>query len=62
LGQYDKAEEAYCRAIELDKTFIAPWNGLGNLYQDHLEKFEEAEIVYRYVIDLEKKIFIQNLT
>ncbi|HZW48092.1 MAG TPA: hypothetical protein VFF61_11255, partial [Microvirga sp.] len=38
LKRSTEAEEAYRRAIALDEGFAYPWNGLGNLLQDHLQR------------------------
>lgn len=46
------AERAYRKAIELDPTDGHPWNSLGNLLQDHLNRPEEAESAYRQAIKL----------
>ena len=47
------AEAAYRQAIELDPTLAYSWNGLGNLLQDHLERYAEAETAYRKAIELD---------
>ena len=39
-----------CRAIQIDPNSVYGWNGLGNLLQDHLGRFEEAEQAYRHVL------------
>jgi len=49
------AEAAYRKAIELDPKYASPWNGLGNLLQDHLGRFAEAEAAYRKAIELDPK-------
>jgi tetratricopeptide (TPR) repeat protein len=35
--------------------FAIPWNGLGNLLQDHLRRYDEAEVAYRKAIALDEK-------
>ena len=47
------AEAAYRKAIELDPTSAYPWNGLGNLLQDHFDRYAEAEAAYRKAIELD---------
>jgi tetratricopeptide (TPR) repeat protein len=47
------AEAAYRKAIELDPSFVYPWNALGNLLADHLGRFDEAEAAYRKAIELD---------
>ncbi|MBP6702887.1 MAG: tetratricopeptide repeat protein [Vicinamibacteria bacterium] len=49
------AEAAYRRAIELDAKYASPWNGLGNLLQDHLGRPSEADTAYRKAIELDPK-------
>jgi len=47
-----EAEEAYKKAIALDEKYAPPWNGLGNLYQDHLGRYQEAEEAYKHYMEL----------
>jgi tetratricopeptide (TPR) repeat protein len=47
------AERAYRTAIELDPAFAWPWNNLGVLLTDRLERHEEAETTYRKTIELD---------
>ena len=54
-AEYSLAEEAYRRAIELDPKYALPWNGLGNLLQDHLGRYKEAEEAYHHAIQLDPK-------
>jgi tetratricopeptide (TPR) repeat protein len=54
LGQYDKAEEAYRRAIERNASYAYPWNGLGNLYKCRLGQYDKAEEAYCRAIELDK--------
>ena len=49
------AEKAYRTAIQLDPKFADPWSGLGNLLQDHLQRFDDAEDAYRTAIQLDPK-------
>ena len=49
----EEAEAAYRLAIALDPIFARPWNGLGNLLQDYLARYEEAEAAYRQAIALD---------
>jgi tetratricopeptide (TPR) repeat protein len=46
-------EAAYRKAIELDPKNAAPWNGLGNVLQEHLGRPAEAESAYRKAIELD---------
>ena len=39
----------------LDEKFAAPWINLGNLLQNHLQRYEEAEAAYRRAIALDEK-------
>jgi tetratricopeptide (TPR) repeat protein len=52
-GDYPQAEQAYRKAIELDPTFAWPWNNLGNLLTDRLQRHDEAEKAYRKAIELD---------
>ena len=52
---WSEAETAYHKAIDIDPGFASPWNGLGNLCQDHLGRFEDAEQAYRKAIDIDPK-------
>ncbi|MEZ5429749.1 MAG: tetratricopeptide repeat protein [Verrucomicrobiales bacterium] len=56
--RFDETEQAYRKAIEIDPNFayIYPWNGLGNLLQDHLRRFDEAEQAYRKAIEIDPNI------
>ncbi|HYJ03663.1 MAG TPA: tetratricopeptide repeat protein [Chthoniobacterales bacterium] len=47
------AEAAYQKAIAIDPFYASPWNGLGNLFQNHLGRFEEAEAAYRKAIEID---------
>jgi Flp pilus assembly protein TadD len=47
------AETAYRKAIEIDPSYAYPWNGLGNLLADHLQRFDEAEAAYRKAIEID---------
>jgi tetratricopeptide (TPR) repeat protein len=49
------AEGAYCRAIEIDAARAPVWNGLANLYRDHLRRFEDAESAYRKAMEIDPK-------
>jgi Flp pilus assembly protein TadD len=53
--KYIEAESAYKKAIEIDEKNARPWNGLGNLYQNHLGKFAEAEAAYKKAIEIDEK-------
>ena len=50
LHEPKKAEAAYQKAIALDNKPASAWNGLGNLLQDHLGRYDEAEQAYRQAI------------
>ncbi|MDG4594750.1 MAG: tetratricopeptide repeat protein, partial [Candidatus Contendobacter sp.] len=52
----DEAEAAYRRAIELDPADAWPWNNLGNLLADPLQRFDEAEAAYRRAIELDPAV------
>ncbi|MCU0285101.1 MAG: tetratricopeptide repeat protein [Acidobacteria bacterium] len=54
-GIAPRAESLFRKAIELDENDAYPWNGLGNLLQDHLKRYEESESVYRKAIELDSK-------
>ncbi len=51
-----KTESVLRKAIELDPKFAYPWNGLGNLLKNHLNRYEEAEAAYRKAIELDPKL------
>jgi Flp pilus assembly protein TadD/DNA-binding transcriptional regulator GbsR (MarR family) len=53
--RYQKAEQAYRRAIALDPKYAYPWNNLGNLLEDRLGRYAEAEAAYRQAIALDPK-------
>jgi tetratricopeptide (TPR) repeat protein len=38
LGQYERAEQFYLRAIEIDESYTVPYRNLGVLYSRHLHK------------------------
>jgi Flp pilus assembly protein TadD len=38
LGQYERAEQFYLRAIEIDENYTVPYLNLGVLYSRHLDK------------------------
>lgn len=38
LGQYDRAEQFYLRAIEIDENYGVPYRNLGILYARHLDR------------------------
>jgi len=50
LGRYAEAEIAYRESITRDPNCAHPWNGLGNLLQNHLQRYADAEIAYREAI------------
>ncbi len=54
--EWQLAEAAYNKSIELDPKYVAPWNNLGNLLQDHLKRPAEAEAAYRKAIDLDPQL------
>jgi Flp pilus assembly protein TadD len=41
--------------MELDPKYAWPWNGLGNLLQVHLGRYDEAEAAYRRAMELDPK-------
>ncbi|MBF0495398.1 MAG: tetratricopeptide repeat protein [Deltaproteobacteria bacterium] len=51
----DRTEPVLRKSISLDDRYDYPWNGLGNLLQDHLDRYEEAEEAYRQAIKLDDK-------
>ncbi len=53
IEAWSPAEAAYRKVIALDPKAAAPWHNLGNLLQDHLQRFEDAEFAYRTAIDLD---------
>jgi tetratricopeptide (TPR) repeat protein len=53
LGQPQKAEQAYFKAIALDPTDAFPHSGLGNLYQYHLGQPKKAEQAYLKAVALD---------
>ncbi|MEO5362965.1 MAG: tetratricopeptide repeat protein [Magnetococcus sp. DMHC-8] len=50
-----EAEAAYRRAIAMDETYARPWNGLGRVLANKLNRPEEAEAAYRRAIELDAK-------
>ena len=48
-------EKIYRKAMELDPKNTSPWIGLGNLLQDHLGRYDEAEAAYRKAMELDQK-------
>ena len=38
LGQYERAEQFFLRAIEIDESYTVPYRNLGVLYSRHLDK------------------------
>ncbi|MEM7560495.1 MAG: tetratricopeptide repeat protein, partial [Planctomycetota bacterium] len=48
-------EAAYRRSIDFEPRTKHAWNNLGNLFQDHLNRFEESEQAYRKAIELDEK-------
>ena len=48
-----EAESAYRQAIILDPTDSWPWNSLGNLLSEKLDRYAEAEEAYRKAIGLD---------
>jgi tetratricopeptide (TPR) repeat protein len=55
LGEPEKAEQAYLKAIELDPNYATPHNGLGYLFQYYLGEPEKAEQAYLKAIELDPK-------
>jgi tetratricopeptide (TPR) repeat protein len=54
LGQWDKAVDAFRRAIQSDPAKAAShWNNLGTLYLEH-KQFDDAVTSFRSAIDLSK--------
>ena len=53
LERYDKAEDAYRSAIELDPQDADPWKNLGHLLEHHFARYEEAEDAYRHAIEID---------
>lgn len=54
---YDKAEVAYFKAIEFDKSDPCPIYNLGVLYQHDLGKYKDAEMMYLNVIKIDDNDF-----
>ena len=52
-ADYEQAEQAYRKAIELDPTFAWPWNSLGGLLTEQFQRHEAAEQAYRKAIELD---------
>ncbi len=48
-------EKVINRTISLDPKYAVPWNSLGNLYQDHLSRYEDSEAAYRKAMELDPK-------
>ncbi len=51
--EWQLAEAAYRKSVELDPKHAWPWNNLGNLLQGHLQRPAEAEAAYRKSIKLD---------
>jgi len=51
--KYEEAEKYYKLAIEKDKNYSYPYNGLGNIYIS-LKKYEEADKYYKLAIEKDK--------
>ncbi len=50
-GRYQEAEQAYLNIISISP--VNGWKLLGDLYANHLDRFEEAEKAYRKVLEVE---------
>ena len=50
-----RSRAAYREAIARDPKNALPWNSLGNLLQDHLQRYAEAETAYREAIARDPK-------
>jgi tetratricopeptide (TPR) repeat protein len=51
--QFGLAEQAYRQAIKIDPEYAFGWNCLGNLFSDHLGRYEEAEKAYKQAIKID---------
>jgi tetratricopeptide (TPR) repeat protein len=52
-GQYDEAEAAYRKAIDLDSSNAWSWGGLGSLLADRVGRYEEAEAAFDNAVKLQ---------
>lgn len=63
MNCYDKAEQAYLKAVQLGSTDFDVWFGLGVLYQDYLHDYKKAINAYEKAYEINKGIDIKvNLT
>ncbi|MCP4460306.1 MAG: tetratricopeptide repeat protein [Cytophagales bacterium] len=53
LLELSDAENEYKKVIEIDPKNWQAWNGLGNLYKDQLNRYEESEAAYKKAIELD---------
>jgi len=55
VNAYDKAEEAFRKAIELNPKMVVAWNNLGVVLMSHFGRYEDAEKAIRKAIELDPK-------
>jgi tetratricopeptide (TPR) repeat protein len=53
LGRVEEAEGAYQRAIELNSRYVAAWNGIGNLYCDHFQRYSDAASAFSTALEID---------
>ena len=51
LGWYPESAAAYRKAIELEPKLSYAWNGLGNLYCDHLQRYSDAAKAFKKALE-----------
>lgn len=52
--EFSNVEKSLLRVLKIDERHLPSWQKLGELYQNHLEKYTDAEIAYREVLKLDK--------
>jgi len=55
MGDHVKEELSLRQAIAIEEKNMRPWNNLGNLLKDDLQRYGEAEAAYRRAIEFDEK-------